>query len=172
MAFSYAYSLNGSDAPITIDFPITSAVPALGDCFIVASGIATTKVIGGASGTANTATVAISVGGNFLGLASGGTYAATTVGIYQPATLTKLILDPAAVYRIPWSASGTSAVVGSTYEVANTSTTADQTLNPGTKTASKVYFTLVDSNTTDVSSAAPYGYAYVTIPSAFRVIPA
>ena len=171
MAFSYAYTLGGGDAPVTVDFPITSAVPALGDCFIVASGIATTKVVGGASGTANTATVAVSVGGNFLGLAAGGTLAATTSSIYSPSTLTKLILDPNAVFRIPWSASATSATVGSTYEVANTTTTADQTLNPGAKTANKVYFTLVDSDTT-AYGGAPYGYAYVTIPSAFRVIPA
>ena len=167
--FTFAYSLdNGSGAPIAQDFGITSAVPALGDLFIVASNLATTKVI---ATTANTAKVAVSVGQNFRGLATGGTYAATTVGIYQPNALTKLIMDAGAVYRIPWSASGASAVIGATYNVANTLVTQDQTLSPAAVNTSYVNFTLVDNDTTAYPDA-PFGYAYVTIPSAYRVIAA
>jgi hypothetical protein len=167
MAFTYAYGLDGS-TPQALDFAITSAVPALGDLFLVASGIATTKAT---ATTANTAKVAVSVGGNFRGLAQGGTYAATTVGIYQPPALTKLIVDPNAVYRIPWSASGTSATVGSTYNLANTTTTSDQTLNPAAVTAGRITFVLVE-NDTNVYPDAPNGYAYVTVASANRVVPA
>lgn len=167
MAFTYAYGLDGS-TPQALDFAITSAVPALGDLFLVASGIATTKAT---ATTANTAKVAVSVGGNFRGLAQGGTYAATTVGIYQPPALTKLIVDPNAVYRIPWAASGASATIGTVYNLANATTADDQKLSPSAVNTTYVSFILVDSDTNAYPDSA-YGYAFVSIPSAFRVIPA
>ena len=169
MAITYAYSLdNGSGAPIAQDFGITSAVPAIGDMFIVSNNLATTKAI---ATTANTAKVSVSVGGNFRGLAQGGTYAATTVGIYQPPALTKLIVDPTAVYRIPWSASGASAVIGTAYNLSNATTADDQKLSPSTVSTSYIYFILVDSDTNAYPDSA-HGYAYVTVPAAFRVVSA
>jgi hypothetical protein len=169
MSLTYAYSLdNGSGAPVANDFGITSAVPALGDMFIVSANLATTKAI---ATTANTNKVAVSVGQNFRGLASGGTYAATTVGLYQPSALTKLIMDASAVYRIPWSASGASATVGTAYNLANTLVTQDQTLSPSAVNTSYVNFILVENDTTPTGDA-PFGYAFVTIPTAYRVIPA
>ena len=168
MAFTYAYSLdNGSGAPIANDFPLSGTAPLSGDCVVVASGQAGAKV---SNTTVVASKVAVSTGPNFLGLQTSGINGATTASIYNPGALTKLILDPAAVYRIPWAASATGAVIGNTYLLSSNST--DQTLSLTAGGSTYVPFQLVDSNTTDVSSAAPYGYAYVTIQSANRVIQA
>lgn len=163
MAFSYAYSLDGTNAPVTIDFAISSGTPALGDCLVIASGGTGAKVN---NTTAVASKVGVCVGQNFLGLAAGGTNAATTVGIYQPSALAKIVMDPNAVYRIPWGATATSAVIGNTYLL--TSAT-DQTLSLTAGGSTYVPFQLVDSDT-NAYGGAPYGYAYVTIQSANRVI--
>ena len=164
MAFSYAYSLGGVDAPITLDFAITSGTPALGDCLVVASGGTGAKVN---NTTVVASKVGVCVGQNFTGLAQGGTYAASTVSTNNPGSVAKIIVDPTAVYRIPWAASATSAVIGNTYLL---SSATDQTLSLTAGGSTYVPFQLVESNTTDVSSAAPYGYAFVTIQSANRVV--
>jgi hypothetical protein len=171
MAFSYAYSLNGSDAPITIDYTISSGTPALGDCLVIASGGTGGKV---SNTTAVASKVGVCVGQNFLGLAAGGTYAATTVGVNQPSASAKIIMDPNAVYRIPWGSGvdASTAVIGNTYLL--TSAT-DQTLSLTAGGSTYVPFQLVDSDITAQSkSGSPTGagYAYVTIQSANRVIQA
>lgn len=169
MAFTYAYTLGGGDAPVIQDFGNGAAVPANGDMFIVASGATTTKAI---ATTANTNKVAVSLGANFLGLATGGTYAATNASATaNTSAATKLILDPSAVYRIPWSASGASAVIGATYNLANTLVTQDQTLSPAAVNTANVNFILVENDPNPYPDATN-GFAYVTIPTGFRVIPA
>lgn len=169
MAFSYAYSLGGTDAPVTLDYAITSGTPALGDCLVIASGGTGSKV---SNTTAVASKVGVCVGQNFTGLAAGGTNAATSVGIYQPSSLAKVIADPNAVYRIPWGSGvdASTAVIGNTYLL--TSAT-DQTLSLTAGGSTYVPFQLVDS---DISAQAKAvsptgaGYAFVTIQSANRVI--
>lgn len=164
MAFSYAYSLgNGNGAPTIVDFAITSGTPALGDCVVIASGGTGAKVN---NTTVVASKVGVCVGQNFLGLAAGGTNAATTTSTYNPSALAKIIVDPDAVYRIPWAASATSAVIGNTYLL---SSATDQTLSLTAGGSTYVPFQLVDSDTTP-AGGAPYGYAFVTIQSANRVI--
>lgn len=161
MAFTYAYSLDNGNAPIAQDFPLSGTAPAIGDCVVVASGQAGAKV---SNTTVVASKVAVSVGPNFRGIGTD----ATTTSTYQPAALTKLIMDPQAVYRIPWAASATAAVIGNTYLL---SSATDQTLSLTAGGSTYVPFQLVDSDTTAYPGAA-FGYAYVTIQSANRVISA
>ncbi len=165
MAFSYAYSLGNSDAPVTQDFAITSGTPALGDCVVIASGGTGAKVN---NTTVVASKVGVCVGQNFLGLATSGVNAATTTSTYAPSALAYIIVDPSAVYRIPWAASATAAVIGNTYLL---SSATDQTLSLTAGGSTYVPFVLVDSDTEAYPGAA-FGYAYVTIPSANRVVPA
>ena len=169
MAFSYAYSLDGTNAPVTIDFSVTSGTPALGDCLVIASGGTGAKVN---NTTVVASKVGVCVGQNFLGLAAGGTNAATTVGLYQPSALAKIIMDPMAVYRIPWAADASAAVIGNTYLL---SSATDQSLSLTAGGSTYVPFQLVDSDVSAQAKAASptgFGYAYVTIQSANRVIQA
>lgn len=171
MAFSYAYSLDGASAPVTVDYSITSGTPALGDCLVIASGGTGAKVN---NTTAVASKVGVCVGQNFTGLATSGVNAATTSSIYNPGSLAKIIMDPMAVYRIPWGSGvdASTAVIGNTYLL--TSAT-DQTLSLTAGGSTYVPFQLVDSDiSAQAKSGSPTGagYAFVTIQSANRVIQA
>lgn len=167
MAFSYAYTLGGGDAPITRDYSITSGTPANGDCLVIASGGTGAKVN---NTTAVASKVGVCIGQNFLGLAAGGTNAATNSSTYSPSAIAKIIADPNAVYRIPWSADASSAVIGNTYLL---SAATDQSLSLTAGGSTYVPFQLVDSDisaTAKASSSTGFGFAFVTIQSANRVI--
>ena len=167
MAFTFAYSLGSTNSsPEEIDFDLTASgtyTPALGDAVVFDSnGKIVSKHV---TGDTSTVKVGISTGANFLGLATSGTYAATTASIYNPSLIGKVYVDPAAVYRIPWTSSATSAVVGTAYGI--TTVSGDQQLDVS-KTGSVVKFMLVDKDTSAYPGAAN-GYAYVTIQSTNRI---
>lgn len=171
MAFTYAYSLDSTSAPVVLDFSITSGTPALGDCLVIASGGTGAKVN---NTTAVASKVGVCLGQNFLGLATSGVNAATNSSIYNPPALAKIIMDPMAVYRIPWGSGvdASTAVIGNTYLL--TSAT-DQTLSLTAGGSTYVPFQLVDSDISaqaKASSPTGAGWAFVTIQSANRVIQA
>mgnify|MGYP003327917072 FL=1 len=167
MAFSFAYSLGGSDAPVTKDYSISSGTPAIGDCLVISAGGTGAKV---SNTTVVASKVGVCMGQNFLGLATGGTYAATNSSIYNPSSLAKIISDPNAVYRVPWAADASAAVIGNTYLL---SSATDQSLSLTAGGSTYVPFQLVDSDTSAQAKAASstgYGFAFVTIQSANRVV--
>lgn len=126
MALTYAYSLdNGSGAPITKDFTVSGYTPKAGDSVTYSAGNVTGQAVAG-----TTTVLGVCVGANFLGLAQGGTYAATTSSTYQPSTLAKVIIDPGAVYRIPMKASVAAPTIGTAYQIDVVS--GDQQLTAGT----------------------------------------
>ena len=166
MAIFYAYSLdNGSGAPTVIDYDLTAPAtytPALGDLVKFDSN---GKVVGKhvVADSASTK-LGVSVGSNFLGLATSGVNAATTSSIYNPAALGKVIADPNAVYRINITSSS-AVVVGTQYGI--TTVSGDQQLDPSA-TAANNKLLVVDFDRTATGSA-PYGVAFVTIPVANRI---
>lgn len=165
MAFTYAYSLDSQVSPV-VDFGLANAAtytPATGEVVVFdANGAVVSKHV---TGDANTSKVGVSVGSNFLGLATSGANAATTSSTYQPSALGKVYVDPNAVYRVAWTSAATSAVVGTAYGI--TTVSGDQQLDVA-KTGSVVKFMLVDKDTTAVPGA-PYGWAFVTIQSTNRL---
>ena len=165
MAFSFAYSLDGDGAPVVIDYDLTAPAtytPATGDLvkFDANGKVVGKHVVGDAASTK----IGVSVGSNFLGLAAGGTLAATTSSLYQPSALGKVYADPNAVFRVNISSS-TAIVVGTTYGI--TTVSGDQQLDPSA-TASNNRLMVVDFDRS-AYGGAPNGYAYVTIQSTNRL---
>lgn len=112
MAFVYAYSL--SDEEVTIkDFPLAaSTTPARGDIVILNSS-------GQIAVAGNNPTTVLGVyeGGSFMGLAQGGTYAASAANSNDETNTTnplgKVRLSGNAVYRVPYT--GSAPTVGTKY---------------------------------------------------------
>lgn len=165
MAFTYAYSLDGSQAPIFLDYDLTAAAtytPAAGDMvkFDANGKVVAKHVVGDAASSK----LGVSVGSNFLGLAAGGTNAATTISTYAPSAIGKVCADPNAVFRVNITSSS-AIVVGTTYGI--TTVSGDQQLDPAA-TASNNRFLVVDFDRS-AYGGAPNGYAYVVIQSANRL---
>ena len=164
MAFTYAYSLDNATSGAQ-DFALTAPAtytPAFADVvrFDANGAIVAKHVVGDAASSK----LGVAVGTNFTGLAQGGTYAATTVSTYAPATLGKVYVDPNAVYRVNISSSSTIAI-GTSYGI--TTVSGDQQLDPSA-TASNNRFLVVDFDRT-AAAGAPNGWAFVTIQSANRL---
>lgn len=164
MAFTFAYSLDNAVSPAQ-DFALTAPAtytPAFADVvrFDANGAIVAKHVVGDAANSK----LGVAVGTNFTGLAQGGTYAATTVSTYAPATLGKVYVDPNAVYRVNISSSSTIAI-GTSYGI--TTVSGDQQLDPAATSANNE-FMVVDFDRTAVAGA-PYGWAFVTIQSANRL---
>lgn len=170
MAFTYAYSLdNGSGAPTVVDYDLTAAAtytPAIGELVKFDSNgkVVGKHVVGDAASTK----VGVSVGSNFLGLATSGANAATTSSIYNPAAVGKIIADPNAVYRVNLKTSD-AILVGTAYGIATVS--GDQQLDSAA-TAANNKFVVVDFDISAQAKAASIGgngFAFVTIPVANRI---
>lgn len=166
MAFTYAYSLDNGAAPASIDFELTAAgtyTPVIGDMvrFDANGKVVAKHVVGDAASSK----LGVSVGTNFIGLQTSGVNGAVTSSIYNPALLGKVIVDPAAVYRINVTSSS-AIVVGTSYGIATVS--GDQQLDPAATSANNE-FVVVDFDRTAVAGA-PFGWAFVTIQSTNRLV--
>ena len=159
MAFTYAYSLdNTSGAPIAKDFTVSSYTPKLGDSVIYSSGNVT-----GQAAAATATVLGVVAGSNFLGLATGGTYAATNSSTYNPSTLAKVIIDPNAVYRVPVKASGAAPTVGTAYQL--TVVSGDQQLDTAATGTGAIYKVVAyDAGASNGVANSP-GNAFVIITS-------
>ena len=160
MAFTYAYSLdNTSGAPIAKDFTVSGYTPKLGDTVTYSAGNVTGQA---AAGT--TTVLGVVAGSNFLGLATGGTYAATNSSTYNPSTLAKVIIDPNAVYRVPLKGGVAAPTVGTAYSLSVVS--GDQQLDTGTTGAGgSIYKVIAYDAGASNGVANSAGNAFVVITS-------